>query len=187
MSEFDALIDRAACGDAEAQGDLYRRYAGTVNARIRRRLTPVLRRYFDTGDLSHSVFGEVLREIRRFDNRGERAFLSWVLLKAESKIHQKYRKVLGARGRRHQPLLDAAVSDSVYDGRPGPCERAETSDDVASLARRIAALDPIDAEVLRLHGGEQLPFDVVAARVGLPSADAARKRYARALVRLRGA
>lgn len=185
MSEFETLLGRAAGGDAVALTEVHRRYAGEVDARIRRRLSPLLRRYYDTGDLSDSVFGEVMRDLPHFENRGEEAFLHWILVKAESKVRQKYRKVLGPRGIRRQPLLESEAAARLRDEAPGPHAAAENVDELRRMDERIAELDDIDAQVLRLHGAEQLPFDVVARRTGLVSADAARKRFARALVRIR--
>jgi RNA polymerase sigma factor (sigma-70 family) len=185
MSGFDELIAGAKSGDREAAGALYSAYAPVVARRVRGRLGAALRRHYETEDVADSVFSEVLRELPRFEDRGEAAFVRWLCLKAENKVRDKYRRVLGAGGRRRQTTLDTRDAALLAARDDAPDAAGETSDETRRLDDLLAGLEPLDAEVVRLHGREQLPFAVVAERAGLPSAEAARKRYARALLALR--
>ena len=63
---FETILQGARDGDAAAVEALHRRFAPAVLARIRSRLTPALRRWYDTADIGQSVFLEVLRD--RIDN-----------------------------------------------------------------------------------------------------------------------
>jgi RNA polymerase sigma-70 factor (ECF subfamily) len=54
----------------------------------------------------------------------------------------------------------------------------------SAVQEALGRLDPDDREVIVLRGIEQSPFDEVAAVIGT-TPDAARKRYGRALQRLR--
>jgi len=71
------------------------------------------------------------------------------------------------------------------DPRTSPSQSAARRERSEALANALLWLDPRDCELLRLRHDERLEFAAIAERLGLPSADAARKRYGRALHQLR--
>jgi RNA polymerase sigma-70 factor (ECF subfamily) len=182
---FARLLRAARAGDDEALAALHRRFAPAVFARVRSRLPSRLRRWYDTTDLGQSVFAEVLRDLPRFEDRGEREFRHWLYLKAESKVKAKLRKELGAGGRRWQEPLDDGDRAPVPARETTPSGAASAAEERAHLARALEALAPAQRQVIRLRAQEGLPFADVARRLALPSPDAARVRYARALLELR--
>src|SRR5262245_22536778 len=91
MDDFSLLLQRAKHGERDALGELHQRYAPLVLARIRDGFRPDLRRRFDPEDLSQSVAVEVLRDLGRFEDRGEAAFRHWLYIKAESKVAARLR------------------------------------------------------------------------------------------------
>src|SRR5688572_8347437 len=93
------LIAAARSGDDVSAVALWSRYGAVVRGAIRKRLSPSLRRRYDTDDIAQSVFADLLRDLARFEDRGENAFKHWLYLKAENKVRDKLRRVLG-RGRR---------------------------------------------------------------------------------------
>ena len=66
MNAFSVMLESAREGDAEAVARLYEQYGSAVAASIRKRLRQPLRRRFDTMDIGHSVFVEVIRELPRY-------------------------------------------------------------------------------------------------------------------------
>jgi RNA polymerase sigma factor (sigma-70 family) len=183
--DFSDLIRRAREGDGEALSLLYEEHVSRVLAAIRSRLSAPLRRKYDTLDLGHSVYLEVLRDLPGFEDRGETAFRSWLSIKAESKVREKFRKDLfPAGGRREVTLLPGdTLRPSPEEASPLSC--ASRNEKERGVRRALDALDARHREVLRLRNEDVLTFAEVAGWMDLPSAEAARKLYARALLRLR--
>jgi RNA polymerase sigma-70 factor (ECF subfamily) len=184
--DFSLLLDRAKHGDAGALAELHGRYQPLVLARVRDGLHRGLRRHYDTLDLGQSVVVEVLRDLPDFEDRGEPAFRHWLYIKAENKVRAKLRKHNGRRGTRPpETNLTAASGAAALDDSPGPATAVDEADAESRLAAILAQLDDAHREVVLLRAAEGLSFHEVAVRLGLPGADAARKRYARALLALR--
>jgi RNA polymerase sigma factor (sigma-70 family) len=182
---FARLLVAARAGDERALEALHRRFAPAVMARVRSRLPPGLRRWYDTADIGQSVFAEMLRDLRRFEDRGERQFRHWLYIKAENKVRAKLRGEFGASGHRWQALLDDQNGAGVPARDATPSAAALAEEERARLARALEALTPAQRSVIRLRAQEGLAFADVARRLSLPSPDAARVRYARALLELR--
>lgn len=183
MTPFSELL-RAAREREPASFDAlwtsYRRYVRSV---VSRRMRPLLRPGYDSEDLEQSVFLEVLRELPRFEDRGEACFRHWLAIKAESKVRAKLRKAL--RGHDTPPTQPLRTCDRPDVPAPlGPVVRTETR---AALDTALDLLDPIDRAVLRLRHEQGLSYAEIAPCAGLPSDEAVRKRHARALLRLRAA
>ncbi len=185
MNEFSKLIVEAKAGEPGALTLLYERYAGPVIGAIRRRLAHPLRQKFDTMDLSQSVFAEVLRDLPRFRDQGEVAFRRWLYLKAETKIGSKLRKHLGRAGCRLERPLDAGRPPPAPGG--SPASQAAAEEEAARVQGLVSSLDEDHRKIVLLRLEEELPFADIADRLGLPSPEAARKRYARSIARLRSA
>lgn len=183
-ASFGELLRRAQSGDSAAFAEIDARHGPAILLRIRDRLPPVLRRHYDSLDLRQSVVAEVLRDIGRFEDRGEEAFRNWLYLKAENKIRSKLRKHLGPAGSRRSESLEPDAEPP--SAASSPVTEAGDADEAARVRGVLAALDEEQRQVLAMRTELGLSFAEIAARVGLPSADAARKRYARALLVLRG-
>ena len=181
---FSDLIRRAKAGEEGARAALHARYEHLVLAAVRRRLAPALRRRLDSMDVAQSVFEDVLRELPRFEDRGEAAFRHWLYLKAENKIRDAWRRRFGADGRLRDDAMGPTDPERAAPG-PGPATEAGEFDDAARLRDAVAALPSAQREIIALRGESGLAFAAIAERLGLPGADAARMRYARALLALR--
>jgi RNA polymerase sigma factor (sigma-70 family) len=181
-NEFSQLLERARGGDAQAAGELYQRHAHRVLTIVRRRLPVALRAKYDSMDLAQSVFAEMLRDLPRIEDRGERAFVSLLAAKASGKIAMKLRHHLGRSGQHAERRLatDAEPADSASEA---PL-KAERDDELAKLEHVVEGLDETSRRVLRMRAVRR-SFASIADELGLASPDAARKRYARALVELR--
>ncbi len=184
---FAELLRRAKSGDDEAVSELHERYAPLVLGRARRRLTPFLRRRDDTEDIRQSVFGDVLRGLTGVEDRGEAAFRHWLLIKVENKIRDRLRRQLNRNGQHRETALRSGAAEQLRCQERGPASEAARLDDRARIAGLLGSLDEMDRHVLQLRARQCLPFGEVARAAGLPSADAARMRYVRALVALRAA
>jgi RNA polymerase sigma factor (sigma-70 family) len=187
--DFSELLKRAVRGDSDAVSELFRRYEGIVRARVRDRMTPALRRRFDTADIGQSVFADVLRDLGDFEDRGEEKFRRWLYVRAERKLLSKQRKLLNNRGQQRESALPAPSTDAIealIAPEPGPVTSAGHGDDVARLEGLLATLDDVTQRVIRMRARDKLTFAAIAARLELGTEDAARKRYRRGLMALKG-
>jgi RNA polymerase sigma factor (sigma-70 family) len=178
---FSELMARARRGEAAAVAELYERHAARVMTVVRMRLSPLLRAKYDTLDLAHSVFLDVLRRLPRIEDRGERAFARLLAIQAENKVRMKLRRHLGrggARAERPLPSDDDEQAPAASDG-----DAAVGADERAKLRTLVSGLDATTREVLRLYG-EGRSFEQIAATLSITPA-AARKRRLRAIATMR--
>lgn len=185
MSEFSRHLEAAKQGDREALAVLYERYAGPILGAIRKRLYQPLRRQFDSMDLAQSVFAEVIRDLPRVQDLGEPAFRHWLYVKVESNVGMKLRKHLGRHGQRKQRRLE--TGDPLPAEVRSPPSNIAHDEEMEHAQGLVASLDEEHRTLVLLRLEDGLSFAAIAKRLDLPSADAARMRYARCLAKMRKA
>ncbi len=178
--EFDDLIEKARSGEPEAVEELFRRFSPAVLGRLRGQLGPALRRRYDTDDLGQSVLVEAIRDLPNFKSDHEGAFRKWLWLKARSNLWMKLRRQLDKNGQRRERTWDGEKTD--YSN---PADHVAAAEEHARLDAALDELDPIDKQIVLLRDRDDLTYGDIAVRVLLPSADAVRMRYARAVLKLR--
>lgn len=191
VSETRDLLVRWHGGDQQALAELVQQDKDWIDAHVRRRLGPLLRRRNDTQDIVQQTLVEVLRCGPRFvvSDRGHmRGLLARMVenvLRVQANHHQAQKRDL----RREQAVLaPQGSSDSIINldlpasaTRPDrAAERNETRDWVR-LA--LEFLDVEDKNAIVWRDYEDLAFAEVAQRLGVAE-DAARMRYRRALPKL---
>ena len=182
-TNFSEVLAAARKGDEAAQADLYDNHSVLVRRAVRRFLPAQIRSKADSVDVVQSVFADVLRDLPRFEDRGQPAFQRWLYIKARHKVWSKLRQYWGADGARKERTL--GVAETMPARSQGPDRVAATRERYFLLQASLAQLEPAAREVVRLRLEEELSFQEIAERASLPSADAARKRYARAVKALR--
>jgi RNA polymerase sigma factor (sigma-70 family) len=176
--EFAEVLRKARAREPNAVDALWSRYQRRVRGLIARRLSPLLRVGYDTDDIAQSVFAEMLRDLPRFEDRGEECFRHWLYIKAENKVRGKLRKALRT--------VDARDRGSPRDGAEGDPQAPSAGDEEATFLRvAVEGMDAGARAVIRLRHEQGLGYEEIAACLGLASPEAARKRHARALVALR--
>ena len=183
--DFSAVLERAKRGEKSALTELHRHYEPLVLARVRDGMRSVLRRHYDTQDLGQTVLLEVLRDLARFEDRGERAFRHWIYIKAENTVRSKLRKHLDRAGGAREVALGSRDERTAAARGPGPATSAGQADAQRRLQELLASLDASHREIIVLRAAEGLSFEAIAQRLALRGAEAARKRYARAILILR--
>ncbi len=182
--EFSPALRRAQEGDEEALDEIYRRYSNAVLARIRGRLRGDMKALYQTTDIAQSVFLEVMKDLEKFEDRGEAAFLGWLRVKCENKIRKKLRKHLDNEGRQREVHVPTGWSPPARNGA-GPATAAGDAEHRSLIRARLADLNDDQREVIRLRLEEKMSFREIAEQLSLPSDAAARMRFARAIVELR--
>jgi RNA polymerase sigma-70 factor (ECF subfamily) len=185
MSEFSELLRRAREGDRGAWAALFEASRGRLERSARRELGPHLRSRYDTEDIAQSVFGDFLRGLPRFEDRGEAAFLAWLDGAVRHKVVDKARRHADAGGRAREERLDTVQALGAPAATPEPDALPSQAEEDARMTRLLGTMDPTQRAVICLFLDEGLAWEEIANRLGLPSAGAARLRYVRALAVLR--
>jgi len=170
-SDSDAsLVAAAQAGDQEAFAALVERYQGLVFAVCYR----LLGDRDAAEDIAQDAFVRAYLALDRF--RGTN-FRAWVLRIA----HNAALDYLRSLSRHRQVPLDRAPEERVELESPSPVEQGGL---VAALEAALAALPPEQRAVVLLVDVEGLPYEEVAAVLGVP-VGTVKSRLARARVRLR--
>jgi RNA polymerase sigma factor (sigma-70 family) len=183
LPEFSELLRRVRVGDGAAVAELYEVYRERVSRVAHRGLGSRLKSRYDTADITQSVFGDMLRELPAFEDRGERAFHAWLLTKVRHKLASKARRQTSKDGRVRERRLD--TEPGLAGSADDPQDAAGLADDTARLTTLLGGLDPERRAVIGLFLDQGLSWDEIARRLSLPSAAAARMRYVRAVAALR--
>ena len=168
----DAELIDAAQAEAAAFAELYRRHVSTVHAWFRRRLE------WAAADLTAEAFAQAWLSRRSFRDEADGSALPWLLGIARNVARESARRnEVETRARRR---LGLPTDLAAEDGYAAVEERLSPS---AALEEALDTLPAHEREALELRVVGELPYDDVAARLGLRPA-AARLRVSRALRRL---
>ena len=171
------LLARVRAGDGAARERLVARYLPILRRWAHGRLPFSARGLADTDDLVQVTLLRALDRVEEFEPRREGAFLAYlrsILLNAiRYEIWRSVRLPGGAK-----------LGENVADPEPSPLEQAIGRDLLDSYETALATLpeDQQEAVILRVEFG--FTHEEIAAATGSPSANAARMRVSRALVRL---
>lgn len=171
------LVARIQAGDVAAWDALWSRLHDDLLFVVRCRLGSGLRLRLESEDILQSVVKDALGEIASFEPRGEGALRHLLGLMVTRKIRKRAATFAAAKRRGTAPL-----ETDVPDPRSAP--RYRDPDRYEALERAMDALEPDEREIVLLHRVEGAATKEIAAR--LKSTDVAvRKRYSRALAKLR--
>jgi RNA polymerase sigma-70 factor, ECF subfamily len=179
---FDAvatmeLVERARSGDDTAWEMLMRRYRGPLQRFARSRLARQPHRLADTDDVVQDVTIKVFRRLHRIELRFPGALLAYLRRSVSNRVADEHRRAV-----RQGPI--ASLDDNLPDGQQSPLDLAVDHDKMRAYRAALLTLSQDDrlAIVLRLERGEG--YDVIAARLGKPTPNAARVAVARAMFKL---
>jgi RNA polymerase sigma-70 factor (ECF subfamily) len=171
------LLDRARTGDRPALEALFARYLPRLSRWARGRLPQWARDAADTHDLVQETLLGTFKHIERFETRGELALQVYLRQAVANRIRDELRRFA------RRPNVDP-LGDSAPDAGPSPLDLAIGSEAAERYERALERLDQTDRELIvaRLELGST--YEEVAAALGRPSTEAARKACERALVKL---
>ena len=184
-----ALLDRAAAGDPAAAGELLARHREALRGFVELHLDLALRDRVDPSDVVQEAHADMARQLADYLTRRPMPFHLWARKAA-------YNRILNARRdhraacrdvRREEAARDRsslALAHSILDAGPSPSEEAAARELAERVAEAVAELPEGDREVLLMRQAERLPHEEVAMLLGV-SPESARRRYGRALIRLR--
>ncbi len=171
------LLERARGGDEQALEQLFARYLKPLRRWASGRLPKWARDMADTQDLVQETLLQTFKKLDGFEFRGEGALQAYLRQALMNRIRDELRR-FDRRGA--TSVLDSQAPDLA----PSPLEQAIGRQGAERYERALSHLREDDraALVARLELG--CSYEEMAAALGKPSPDAARKAAQRALVRL---
>ena len=174
-------------GDASQLQQLITEHLPWIEARVRKRLSPVVRQEGDTQDFVQDALVEVLRDGPRFAVDSPEAFRALLARIVENTLIDRHRYMhRDQRDRRKQRSLPSGpivTIDGAAKAVSTPATKAEREEQHTWLRLALELLGPDDREAVRLRDWEGLSFSEAGQQLGI-SDEAMRLRYRRALPRL---
>ncbi len=154
------LLDRIRKGDRQAGNLFCERYGPRVLGIVRRYLRNRPRRNLETEDLVQSSLREVFVHLDRFAYRGEGAFIKWLGMVVETKIHSTVRHWSSSLRNREREV-PAEISRLPDDG-PSPSQEVRRIEANDHLYRAINRLPPRERRVVINRMILELPWAAIA-------------------------
>lgn len=180
-------VARVARGDEAALQQLVSDHLPWIEAHVRKRMSPVVRRDGDTQDFVQETLLDVLRSGPHFAIDDAAAFRALLARIVENNLIDRVRHLQRDKRdhRRDRPLPTDSVLqlDAPLRSVTEPPVRADSNEQQQWLRLAVELLSAEDREVIRLRDWEGVSFVELGERLGIAE-DAARKRYTRALPRL---
>lgn len=171
------LLERARAGDEAALEKLFARYLKPLRRWASGRLPKWARDMADTQDLVQETLLQTFKRIEGFEARGEGALQAYLRQALMNRIRDELRRF----DRRGAP---AALDTQAPDRGPSPLEAAIGQQATERYERALARLRDGDREAIIARVELGCSYEEMAAALGKPSPEAARKAAQRAVVRL---
>lgn len=189
-----APSDAASGGDAEALAGLLEPMRVELGRIARRGIPLSLRAKVGASDIVQQTMVDAVRQLDQFRGRTRGQWRAWILVILRNRLAMARRSFLDAERRcvgREVPLgePDPARGDlplELVHPSSSPGAKFARAELEAILLEALGRLPASDRDLVRWHHEERQTFKQIAARLGI-SADAVRKRWARAMIRLRKA
>jgi RNA polymerase sigma-70 factor, ECF subfamily len=185
-----SLLDRAADGEASAVGELLSRHRSSLREFVDRHLYAAVRGRIDASDVVQDAQAELARRLSDFLKHRPMPFHLWarkITYDRLVELHRRHYHRPSRSVRREQSLPDRSsllAAQPLLAQCPSPSQDAEYRELAEQVSRALAGLADADREMLLLRHGDGLPFSEIGSLLGIDPA-AARKRFGRALLRLR--
>jgi RNA polymerase sigma-70 factor (ECF subfamily) len=191
-AETAGLLEAARRGDGGAVDRLLARCRRALRAFVEVHFDPALHARLDPSDVVQDAQLEVARRMDDYLRRRPMPFHLWVRKTAYERLLKARRDHRGAARRsvrREEARPDQSsllLARPLLSAGPSPSQQAEAREFADRVGRAVAGLPAADREILLMRHVEELPYKEIGCLLGVEPA-AARKRYGRALLRLRAA
>lgn len=170
------LLAAARRGDANALDELIARYLPALHRWAHGRLPRWARTMADTADVVHDAVLKTLGRLETFEPRSRHALAAYLREAVRNRIRDEHRRI-----RRHG--IPAALDHRLADPIPSPLDRTLTNAMEARYRAALAALSPLDQELIVAHVELDYNHEQLGCMLGR-SRDAARMALRRAVGRL---
>lgn len=188
-TDWDAVswIEPAKHGDAAALERALEPFRPYLTRLARRAIEPMLANTIEPADLVQETFLAAHRGLAVFQGSTEgqwRAWLRTILLNRLSNLRRSHLDAQRKGYERSTPREDAAVAGARLESSVTPPPRKlQIKERDRAIRAALRKLPEHYREVVVWHHDDGLTFEAVGRRLGI-SADAARKKWNRALIRL---
>jgi len=189
-----ALLSRAAQGDASAQAELLEKYRDRLRRMIAMRLDRRIASRVDASDVVQEALNNAHGRLPKYFENPQTSFYLWLRGIAWDRLVEIHRTHIGAQKRSvlkerswSPNVTDESVSElahSIAVSSINPGRRAMLAEMQARAQAALLELKPHDREILVLRYLEHLGVQEIAVVLGI-SQDAVAARHLRALKRLR--
>lgn len=184
----EELIAAARQGCQKSLGDLAERYRRYLLHVANDSLNPALRAKVAPSDLVQEAMLVAHRSFRTFEGGSEAELLAWLRQIVHFRALQAARRYFctAARDPRCEIPMDGVQPISpelMPDREVTPCARLLAKEEVGRLEEALAALDEAPRKIIKMRSA-RMSFAQIGERLGC-SAEAARKRWTRAIAQLR--
>jgi RNA polymerase sigma-70 factor (ECF subfamily) len=189
-AETRRLLDAIQAGERGAFELLFARHRGYLIDAIRFRIDPQLRGRVDASDIVQEAQLEAFRRLDNWFARRPMPFRLWLRKTAQERLQKARRRHLRAAGRAAGREVDLPARSSLvlvkHLAAPGhnPHQHVANQELAVRVRQSLARLNEVDREVIYMRIFEGLAHDEIAAVLDIEAA-AVRKRFGRALLRLR--
>ncbi len=188
-AETSSLLQQIERGDREAFGRLFERHRSGLLDFIDLRLDPRIRSRVDPSDVAQETQLEAFRRLTDYLKRRPLPFRVWLRKTAYDRIakvrrfHQAARRAVGREAALPDRSSLALARRFLAPERSLSKQLAER--ELSQQVRKVLdQLNEVDREILVMRSIEALPYEEIGCLLDLEPATA-RKRYGRALLRLR--
>ena len=171
------LLDRARAGDHAALNELFERHLPMLRRWTHGRLPRWARDVADTADLVQDTLLETLKQLDRFEHRGDGALQAYLRQAVMNRIRNEFRK-RAIRG------VASTLDSRMPDEATSPLEAAIGQELLDEYDAALARLRPEERDAVVSRVEFDLSYAELADVLDKPSPDAARMAVVRALVRL---
>ena len=171
------LVIKARDGDRQAVEALLQRCLPDLRRWAHGRLPPAARGSLDTGDLVQETVLHVLRRLDTFHPQHVGAMQAYLRQSVINRIRDEVRKI----GRHPAPV---ELPGDLEGDQTSPLEAVVEAEAYERYRAALGQLGPRDREVIVARIEAQWSLAEIAARFGMPTADAARMAVSRALKKL---
>jgi len=171
------LLARIRGGDASARDMLMARFIHPLRRWAHGRLPRGASTLMDTDDLVQIALIRSLQHIEAFDPRKNGAFLAYLRTILMNLVRDEARRA--ARRPASQTLPEI-----LRDSAPSPLEQTVGRENLARYEAALSRLPADDQEAVMLRLELGFSYPAVAEAIGAPSANAARMKVVRAVMRL---
>ena len=171
------LLCRARGGDREARDEVFRRYLPRLRRWATGRLPRWARDMADTHDLVQETLLQTFKNLDRFEPRGELALQAYLRQAVANRVREEFRRFARRPGREE-------IDERLAGAGASPLDAAIGAETMERYERALQRLPERDREIIVARVELGCDYGELAAALGRPSVDAARKACERALVRL---
>lgn len=183
------LLDRFEDGDTEALEHLLDRHRRMLVKFVEFRLDQKVRARLDPSDVVQEAHMEVVKNMDDFLRDRPMPFHLWVRKMAywrlinQCRNHRKAARRSVDREQLFPERSSVLLAQPLLSG-PTPIEELQAKERAERIGQAVAKLSDQHREILLMRNAEQLGYDEISLLLDIPSATA-RRRYGRALLRLR--